>query len=246
MILYPDHISFKRVELAWWGYEILGIAPLLRYIANKGMVRFDDYTNYGMAARFKAGAMGIEFIPVRDHGGSDMEQVNRGVMVKSPFSRKNIYLVPASYPDVGIIHVTGADMYGNCRIFGPLCTCPEIAMASAHTIVTTEKIIPEDNIRVYPNLTEIPYAAVDAVIEQPYGAYPGVCYGFYWFDIEHIQMFRNASDEFRKTGNADVLKKYYEEYIFGCETTNDFLKKIPPDNLKRITELDGGQPIILS
>jgi glutaconate CoA-transferase subunit A len=245
MLLYPDHISIKRAEFAWWGYEAIGLAPLLRCLASRGMVRFDDYSNYGMAARFKAAAMGLEFLPVRDHGGSDMEQVNRGLMCKSPFTGKNIYLVPACYPDIGLIHVTAADMYGNCRIFGPLGTCPEIAMASTHNIITAEKIIPDENIRTYPNLTEIPYITVDAVVEQPYGAYPGLSYGFYWYDMEHKEMFRNASEEYRRTGGADALKAYYENYIFNSETFDDFLGKTPNNVFKKINELDGGQPIIL-
>lgn len=185
MVLDPDRISIKRVELAWWGYEVIGIAPLLRHLTSKGMIQLDDYTNYGMSARFKAAAMGIPFLPTRDHGGSDMELVNRGTMVACPFSGKNVYLVPACHPDVAIVHVTAADMYGNCRIFGAHCTCPEITMAATHSIVTTEKIIPNENIRTYPNLTEIPYAAVDALIEQPYGAYPGASYGFHWFYMDH-------------------------------------------------------------
>jgi len=245
MLLYPDHVSIKRVEMAWWGYEVIGIAPLLRYLASNGMIRIDEYTNYGMSARFKAAAMGLEFIPVRDHGGSDMEQVNRGTMVESPFTGKNTYLVPACYPDVGLLHVSAADIYGNCRIFGPLCTCPEIAMAASYSIITTEQVISNENIRTYPNLTEIPYTAVDALIGQRYGAYPGASYGYYWFDMEHIQMFRSASEEFRKSGNIGRLKKYYEEYIFSCETFDDFLAKIPQENLKKVKDLDGGQPLIL-
>jgi len=245
MLLYPDHVSIKRVEMAWWGYEVIGIAPLLRYLASNGMIRIDEYTNYGMSARFKAAAMGLEFIPVRDHGGSDMEQVNRGTMVESPFTGKNTYLVPACCPDVGLLHVSAADIYGNCRIFGPLCTCPEIAMAASYSIITTEQVIPNENIRTYPNLTEIPYTAVDALIGQRYGAYPGASYGYYWFDMEHIQMFRSASEEFRKSGNIGRLKKYYEEYIFSCETFDDFLAKIPQENLKKVKDLDGGQPLIL-
>ena len=30
MIVDPDRVSIKRVEMAWWGYEIIGIAPLFR------------------------------------------------------------------------------------------------------------------------------------------------------------------------------------------------------------------------
>lgn len=245
MLLDPDHLSIKRVELAWWGYEVIGIAPLLRHLAAKGMIQLDDYTNYGMSARFKAAAMGLEFLPVKDHGGSDMERFNRGTMIKSPFSGKNTYLVPACYPDVGIIHATAADVYGNCRLFGPLCTCAEIAMAATHTIVTAEQIISNESIRAYPNLTEIPYLVVDALIRQPYGAYPGLCYGHYWFDMTHIRLFRSASDEFQRSGNADPLKKYYADYIFGCETFDDFLKKIPPETLEKVKRQDGGQSIIV-
>jgi len=246
MIVAPDHLSIKRVELAWWGYEVIGIAPLFRYLNANSMIELDDYTNYGMSARFKAAAMGIEFLPVRDHGGADMELVNRGKMIQSPFSGKNTFLVPACYPDVGILNVTAADMFGNCRIFGAHCTCPEIAMAAGHTIVTTEQLIPNENIRTFPNLTEIPYTAVDAIIEQRFASYPGACYGNYWFDMEHILMFRNASEEFRKNGNKDPLKKYYDDFIFGCETYDDFLAKLPYKTLKKIREMDGGQPIILS
>jgi glutaconate CoA-transferase subunit A len=122
MILNPDHLSIRRIELAWYGYEVIGIAPLFRYLTSNGMVELDDYTNYGMSARFKAGAMGVPFLPTRDHGGSDMELVNRGKMVECPFTGDNVYLVPACHPDLGIVHVQAADMYGNSRIFGALCT----------------------------------------------------------------------------------------------------------------------------
>jgi len=245
MILNPDHVSIKRIELAWYGYEVIGIAPLLRYLTSNGMVELDDYTNYGMSARFKAGAMGIPFIPTRDHGGTDMELVNRGRMVECPFTKENIYLVPACHPDVGILHVSAADMYGNCRIFGALCTCPEIGQAAVNTIVTADQIISNDTIRKYPNLTEIPYPVVDAVVEQHFGSTPGASYGYYWFDMPHFLEFRSICDEFRKTGNKDKLKQYYDTYIFGCETFDDFLKQMPEEKLRKLRQMDGEQPKIL-
>lgn len=247
MVVDPDHVSIKRAELAWWGYEVIGIAPLLRYLAARGMIEFDDYTNYGMSARFKAAAMGLPFIPTRDHGGTDMELVNRGRMTKCPFSGKNTYLVPACYPDVGLVHVTAADMYGNSRIFGSLCTCPEIAMAAGHTIVSCETLLDNEAIRRYPNLTEIPYPVVDAVCEQQFGGYPGAVYGMYWYDMEHFLSFRSLADEFRKTGDRSKLKKYYDDYFFNCDTWDDFIAKIVPHKkLVQLRKMDGGQPIILS
>ncbi|HYA04128.1 MAG TPA: CoA transferase [Syntrophobacteria bacterium] len=244
MIVAPEKVSIKRVELAWWGYELIGIAPLWRYLVTNKIVETDDYTNYGMSVRFKAGAMGIPFIPVRDHGGSDMELVNRGRMIECPFTGKNVYLLPACNPDLGIVHTTAADMYGNARIFGALCTCPEIAQASAYTIMTTERVIPTDTIRRYPNLTEIPYVAVDAVIEQPYGTYPGACYGFNWFDMDHLRMYRGLCEDFRKTGNKDGLKKYFDEYIFGVDNFDEFLSKAAGyKKLRELRTMDGYQPI---
>ncbi len=245
MIVNPDHVSIKRVELAWWGYEVIGIAPLLRYLTSNGMIELDDYTNYGMSARFKAAAMGLSFIPTRDHGGSDMELVNRGTMIRCPFTGENTYLVPACYPDLGIVHVNASDKYGNSRIFGSLCTCPEIAMASVDTIVTAETIIPTESIRNYPNLTEIPYPVVDAVCEQPLGGYPGAVYGHYWFDVEHFQEFRRLGESFRITGKKDKLKEYYDTYFFSCETFDDFIAKIPYKKIKELRQMDGNQPIIL-
>ena len=247
MLVYPEHISIKRAELAWWGYEVIGIAPLLRYLAGNEMLEIDDYTNYGMSVRFKAGAMGIPFIPVRDHGGSDMELVNRGAMIQCPFSGDNTYILPACNPDVGIVHVQAADMYGNARIFGALCTCPEIAQAAAHTILSCEMILDNMAIRRYPNLTEIPYPVVDAVCEQQFGSWPGAVYGQYWFDMEHFLYFRSMCDDFRKTGKKDKLKAYYDEYFFGCDTYDDFIAKIVPH--KKLLDLrrrDGGQPMIYS
>jgi len=245
MIVDPDRVSIKRVEMAYVAYENVGLAPLFRYLAEHGMIEIDDYSNYGMAARFKAGAMGVPCLPVGDQGGSDMELVNRGRMAKCPFSGKNIYFVPACHPDVGLIHAQVADEYGNCRLFGPLGTDPEIALASTYTIITAEKTIPSADMRRYPNLTEIPYVAVDAVVHQPYGAYPGLTYGFYWFDMEHRMMFRNIADEFRLTGRKDKLKEYYDKYIFSCETFDDYMSKIPYCDIRKAEDLDGGQPVIL-
>jgi glutaconate CoA-transferase subunit A len=117
-------------------------------------------------------------------------------------------------------------------------------MAATRCIVTAERIISNDRIRAYPNLTEIPYVAVDGLIEQPFGAYPGVCYGHYWFDMAHIRLFRSAAEEYRKTGDPKRLRQYYEDYIFGCDTFDDFLRKLPQETLANITALDGSQPII--
>ena len=86
--------------------------------------------------------------------------------------------------------------------------------------------------------------AEDVRSPEAFGAYPGLCYGHHWFDMAHIRLFRSAADEFQRSGNADALKRYYADYIFGCETFDNFLKKISPETLEKVKHLDGGQPVI--
>ena len=245
MMLDRSRVEVKRVELAWQAFEVIGSGPMWTHCVQNGMIEVDDYTNYGASARFKAGAMGIPFLPVRDHGGSDMEKVNRGVMLKCPFTGRNVYVLPACHPDVAIAHVTAADMYGNCRIFGFLNTCPEICMAATASIVTCEELIKTDDIRKYPNLTEIPFPAVSAVIQQRFGGYPGAVWGYHWFDMDFFREWRTTGLELRLKGNIDPLKKYYDEYFYSCDTFDDFLAKRGYKTLARVKALDMGQAVIL-
>lgn len=244
-LFHPDKVTVKRVELAWWAYEVIGSGPMWTYHVQAGLIEVDDYTNYGASARFKAAGMGIPFIPVRDHGGTNMETTNRSVMIKCPFTGRNVVLLPACHPDVGVHHVQAADMYGNCRIFGFLNTCPEIALASVDNIVTTEVIIPNDWIRKYPNMTEIPFTCVDALIEQRFGGYCGAVWGHYWFDMDALRDFRNRGIEFRVKGNPEPLKQWMDTNIWSCETFDDYLAKVGYPALDKVMKLDMGQSIIL-
>ncbi len=226
MVLDESKNSIKRLELAYWAHEAFGISPLFRYLAENGKIEIEDWSNYNMSARFKAGSMGLPFIPCRSPLGSDMLKKNRAKVIECPFTGRPIMLLPASHPNVALIHVQEADIYGNCRIQGPTYTCPEIAMASAYTIVTCDRLIEHDDMTRYPNRVTIPFFAVDAVIEVPFGSYPGNCNGVHYFDEKHIALFRDACEKFRK-GDPAALTNYYEKYIFGVSDFSEFIDQIP-------------------
>jgi glutaconate CoA-transferase subunit A len=239
MAIDPAKNSIKRMELAYFAHEAFGISPLLRYLTENSLVELEDWSNYNMSARFKAGSMGLPFIPCRSPLGSDMLKTNRAVVQDCPFTDRPIMLLPASHPNVGLIHVQEADIYGNCRIQGPTFTCPEIAMASAHCIVTCDRLIEHDDMTRYPNRIGIPYFSVDAVIEVPYGAYPGNSGGLYYYDEKHIPEFRNACEKFRK-GDRAPLQEYYDKYIFGVENTTEFINKIPLEQIQYVEKIEPG------
>lgn len=239
MCLEDSKNSIKRMELAYLAHEAFGISPLLRYLTENSLVEIEDWSNYNMSARFKAGSIGLPFIPCRSPMGSDMLKANRAVVQDCPFTNRPIMLLPASHPNVALIHVQEADIYGNCRIQGPLFTCPEISMASAHTIVTCDRLIEHEDMVRFPNRVSIPYFSVDAVIEVPYGAYPGNSNGLYYYDEKHIPEFRNACEKFRK-GERAPLQEYYDEYIFGVENTAEFINKIPLSQIQYIEKIEPG------
>ncbi len=239
MVLSEEKKLIKRLELAYWAHEAFGISPLFRYLAENGMVEMEDWSNYNMSARFKAGAMGLPFIPTRSPLGSDIPGNNRGKVIDCPFTGKPVILLPASYPNVAIIHVQEADIYGNCRIQGPLYTCPEIAMASTYTIVTCERIIEHQDMVKHSNRVSIPFFAVDAVCEVPMGGYPGNVHGCYYFDEKHIVEFRSSCEDFRKE-DGKGLQEYYRKFVFDVEDTEDFISQIPYQQLKHIQKIEPG------
>ncbi|MGI6065824.1 MAG: CoA transferase subunit A [Bacillota bacterium] len=237
MAINPDRVSIKRVELAYWAHEYAGISSMFRYLAENSMIQIEDWTNYNMSARFKAGSMGLPFIPCRSPLGADVNRSNRSVTIDCPFTGRPITLLPASHPDVGIIHVQEADQYGNCRIKGQSFTCPEISMAAAHTIITCEKLVEDDIITSNSTQTAIPYFAVDAVVEVPFGAYPGMCHDYYYFSQSHIANFKGLTEKFRK-GDRQGLEEYYEKYVYGVQDFDGFIAQIPYKELKYIQQCE--------
>ncbi len=223
--------SIKRIELAYWAHEAFGLSPMFRYLAERGLIEFEDWSNYNMSARFKAGAMGLPFIPARSPLSGDILNTSRTKVIDCPFTNRPIALLPASNPNVGIIHVQAADKFGNCIIRGTDCTCAEIAMASAHTIVTCEQLVSHELVVSNPKDVKIPFPAVDAVIEVPFGSYPGACRRHYYFNGDHIRQFHASAAPMCKDGAPDALKAYYKENIYGVETFDDFIAKFPVKKL---------------
>lgn len=244
MALNPERFSIKRLEFAYWGIELFGISSMLRYLSENGMVELEDWSNFNMSARFKAAAMGLPFIPCRSPLGSDVLKANRAKVMDCPFTGDPIALVPACHPHVALIHVQEADIYGNCRIEGPIFTCPEIALASGHTIVTCERIIPHEEMVREPSRINIPFLAVDAVVEIPFGSYPGNCHSRHYFDENHIKEFRSAAEAFRK-GDRAPLEQYFEQYILGVTDTDGLLEQIPYRQLKHIQQIELREAVLM-
>jgi glutaconate CoA-transferase subunit A len=223
----------KALDITYIGLEVYGISHCLRREVESGRIeRCVEWSNAALAWRFKAAAMGVPFIPVRSMLGTDTLKYSAAKVVQCPFTGDPICLLPALILDVGLIHVHRADIYGNAQIDGISGFCAELARASKRLIISTEEIIPTDEIRAQPDRTIIPYYLVDAVVEAPFGSHPGEMYYRYRRDEDHIKLWVDASKDPLTTHS------FLERYICEVENHEAYLERIGHDHLSEL-RVDG-------
>jgi glutaconate CoA-transferase subunit A len=107
-----------HVVTSWFSQGILwGVSKVMRHHVETGKAKFDEWSHMAMGMRFRAGAMGIPFLPIRSMLGSDVrKQRPEPIEIDCPFTGEKILLVPALNPDVALIHVQRCDPYGNAQI----------------------------------------------------------------------------------------------------------------------------------
>src|SRR5439155_14097356 len=146
--------TLAQVDVAYVvGLEARGLSPHARRVLESGEVECAEWSNYTLAVRLKAAAMGLPFLPARSLLGTDTFRHSAAKVIECPFTGEKLVALPALYPDVSAIHVHEADRYGNCRIRGTTVADLELARASKRLIITCERLIPNDEIRGDPTRT---------------------------------------------------------------------------------------------
>jgi acyl CoA:acetate/3-ketoacid CoA transferase alpha subunit len=199
------------------GFFLFG--PVVEQAIREGKVKAYEYSNVVMTNRIMAGAMGLPFIPVRSFGGTDGFEHSGAKLIEDPYTGQPITLVPALNPDVALIHVHQADVYGNARIFGTGVSHAEAALASKKVILSAEEIIDTEEIKRDPGRTTIPYHVVDAVVHLPFGAYPGEMQGRYSSDMGHVIEVIGAT-------MRGWIPQYLDKYVRGVESHAEFMDKL--------------------
>lgn len=212
----------SKVEVAYcFGHELRGLSPASRRAVETGRCKVvAEISNAGFQWRFLAAMMGVPFIPTRVMLGTDTLKHSSAKVVKDPFSRKPVCLLPACYPDAAMIHVHRCDVYGNAQIDAITVEDFELARAARRLIITTEEIIDNQAIRAEPWRTVIPFFTVDAVCEVPFGSHPCEMPGMYFYDEEHI------GEWLRLSKTVEGVKQYLNKYVFSVETFEDYLQLV--------------------
>ena len=219
-----------RVDVAYVvGLEARGLSPHARRVLESGEVECTEWSNYALAARFKAAAMGVSFIPIRSMLGTDTFKKSAARVVQCPFTGERYTALPALYPDVAAIHVHEADRYGNCRIRGTSVADIDLARAAKRLIITCERLVPADDIRQDPTRTVIPFFCADAVCEVPFGSYPGNMPYEYFSDERHIREWLDAE------ADPERYRSFLDKYVLGVKDFADYLHRC--GGLPRLQEL---------
>lgn len=192
-------------------------------------LELEEYSHYGMVARYLAGAYRLPFYPLRSYVGTDLPKVNPKIRsVENPYGEGSVAVVPPLNPDVAILQAQRADVDGNTQIWGLLGVQKEVAFAAKKLIVVVEEIVDEAIICADPNRTLIPGLIVDAVVHEPYGAHPSYVQGYYDRDNEHYLAWDKISRE------QDTVQQWLDSWVFGVRDRADYVSKLGKEILHRL------------
>jgi glutaconate CoA-transferase subunit A len=222
--------TLAKVDAAYIvGLEARGLSPHARRVMESGTVEVCEWTNYALAVRLQAAAMGVPYLPARTMLGTDTFRVSAAKVVECPFTGEKLVALPALSPDVAAIHVHEADRYGNCRIRGTTVADLELARAAKRVIITCERLIPAEGIRGDPSRTVIPFFCVDAVCEVPYGSYPGNMPYEYFSDEPHLRQWLEAEKD------MDTFRRFLDEFLYNLPDFYAYLHKCGgPERLQQL------------
>lgn len=207
------------VEIAYVvGLEARGLSPHARRVLESGEVEFTEWSNYALAVRLKAAAMGVPFLPARTMLGTDTFRHSAARVITCPFTGETLAALPALYPDVAAIHVHEADRYGNCRIRGTTVADLDLACAARRLIITCERLVPHEEMRSDPSRNVIPFFCTDAVCEVPYGSYPGNMPYEYFSDEDHLRLWLESEKD------PETFRDFLDRYIYRTRDFAEYLQ----------------------
>ncbi len=226
----------RKLIFSYLGNPGVGSLYAIRRAVEKGIphpLELEEYSHFGMVARYLAGASNLPFFPLRSYTGSDMPAANPLIrFVQSPYGDGEIAVVPPLKPDVAFLHAQHADAQGNTQLWGLLGMQKEVAFAAKKVVVVVEEIVDETVIRRDPNRTLIPGLVVDAVVHEPFGAHPSYVQGYY----DRDNAFYLEWGELSKT--AESTNAWLQEWVYNVPDRAAYLQKL---GQKRLDSLNPGE-----
>jgi glutaconate CoA-transferase subunit A len=218
----------RKLVFSWLGNPGVGGLHAIRRVTEgaEASLELEEYSHFGMVARYTAGAANLPFFPLRSYFETDMPAANPRIReIESPYGDGKVYAVPPLKPDVTIIHAQRADANGNTQVWGLLGCQKEAAFAAERVIVVVEELVDETVVRADPNRTIVPGLVVDAVVVEPWGAHPSYVQGFY----DRDNRFYRDWDPISRT--AETTEAWLREWVHGVEGRAEYVEKLGAERI---------------
>jgi glutaconate CoA-transferase subunit A len=213
----------RKLVFSWLGNPgVGGLNAIRRRIeARPAELEIEEYSHFGMVARYTAGAARLPFFPLRSYFETDLPKANPLIRpIESPYGDGMVYAVPPLRPNVTIVHAQRASTGGDTQVWGLLGCQKEAAFAADRVIVVVEKVVDETVIRADPNRTIIPGLIVDAVVVEPWGAHPSYVQGAYDRDNRFYLDWDPISRDEAAT------QAWLAEWVHGVAGRAEYLEKL--------------------
>jgi glutaconate CoA-transferase subunit A len=219
----------RKLVFSWMGNPGVGglgairrrTEPAAAAASGLPLLELEEYSHYGMVARYSAGASNLPFFPIRSYFETDLPRANPLIReIRSPYGDEVVYAVPPLKPDVTIVHAQRADAGGDTQAWGLLGCQNEAAFAADRVIAVVEELVDEAVIRADPNRTLIPGLIVDAVVVEPFGAHPSYVQGAY----DRDNAFYRDWDAITREESA--IQGWLAEWVHGVPDRAAYLDKL--------------------
>ncbi len=218
----------RKLVFSWLGNPGVGGLHAIRRVTegDRATLELEEYSHFGMVARYQAGAAKLPFMPLRSYFETDLPRANPRIRpIRSPYGDETVYAVPPLNPDVAIVHAQRASADGDTQVWGLLGCQKEAAFAADRVIVVVEDLVDEAVIRADPNRTIIPGLIVDAVVVEPWGAHPSYVQGAY----DRDNRFYRDWDPISRS--AESTEAWLREWVYDLDGRAAYVDKLGADCL---------------
>jgi glutaconate CoA-transferase subunit A len=233
-VIYDQMIAggvARKLIFSWLGNPgVGGLNAIRRRIeADPPELEIEEYSHFGMVARYTAGAARLPFFPLRSYFETDLPKANPLIReIASPYGDETVYAVPPLRPDVSIVHAQRASAGGDTQVWGLLGCQKEAAFAAERVIVVVEEVVADDVVRADPNRTIIPGLIVDAVVVEPWGAHPSYVQGMYDRDNRfYLDWDPISRDEV-------ATQAWLDEWVHGLAGRAEYVEKLGTERIESL------------
>ena len=168
---------------------------------------------------------GFGLRPARFENGADTCGNKTNHHLRPGRDKKNdgvkVMLVPPLKPEVCVIHAQRVAVDGTVRIEGLVGPDFDQGLCGKTLIVECERVCPMDELRHVPEHNQIAPHFVQAIVPQPFGAYPCAVPNYYDYDYDWFTGYTKSVSH----KSPEEVREYWMEHVASTTDDWDFLKK---------------------